>query len=484
MKNTLVKMGIPLLSVIFVAIFPSIFLYGNNSNEASIQDVLFPMLLFVTVALVLFVIFVIVSRNPYKSGIVTIMFMLVLENFAALEGILLLIFPNLYYWHTTAIFLFILLHVAFIIYKFLPQDLAKTISSVLCLVFSGLVVVNGLVAIPGEINKINAKKLEEEKQQQAEQIGNLRENEENLPNIYLLIFDEFAGFRQMEKYYNYDNKILKDFLQNNNFMISYDSHNESIITTTITTNLVNLDYVVQNTTSEAEKEVLRHNGVLFSTLAEKGYDIRKLTTKGLYGEDYQIEGVQSSSAALTATGEDLTTLILKKTIFYPFIDITTNEQLKIMEFLSAPDSIPSRPTFTLAHVAITHTPFYYDENGNIIGSKDWNNWRDDGVYLGVYKYNTKLIMSVVDNLIKNDPESLIIMMSDHGARASTDMELFMEKFALNDMNNIFNTFYYKGEDLSSIEDLSAVNTLRMLLNISIGTEYSQVEVPIDEYKYK
>ena len=158
MKNTLIKMGIPLLSVIFVAIFPSIFLYGNNSNEASIQDVLFPMLLFVAVALVLFVIFIIVSRNPYKSGIVTIIFMLVLENFAALEGILLLIFPNLYYWHTTAIFLFILLHVAFIIYKFLPQDLAKTISSVLCLVFSGLVVVNGLVAIPGEINKINAKK--------------------------------------------------------------------------------------------------------------------------------------------------------------------------------------------------------------------------------------------------------------------------------------------------------------------------------------
>lgn len=477
MKNTLVKMGIPLLSVIFVAIFPSIFLYGNNSNEASIQDVLFPMLLFVTVALVLFVIFVIVSRNPYKSGIVTIMFMLVLENFAALEGILLLIFPNLYYWHTTAIFLFILLHVAFIIYKFLPQDLAKTISSVLCLVFSGLVVVNGLVAIPGEINKINAKKLEEEKQQQAEQIGNLRENEENLPNIYLLIFDEFAGFHQMEKYYNYDNKILKDFLQNNKFTISYDSHNESIMTATITTNLVNLDYVVDDNTSAAESQIIRENGTLFDMLEEKGYAIRKLTTNSFYGEGFKLDNITYSNNAVTATGDNLENILLKNSILYPMIQPIPGQELKIFEFLSKKDNIPQEPTFTLAHTHITHTPFYYDEKGSIIPASKWNDWKDKSVYLGTYKFTSKLMIEVLSNLTVNDPNSLIIVMSDHGARASTDQELYMKVFELNDINNIFNAFYYNGIDLSEYTGLSSLNTLRKLLNLAIGTNYEILEAP-------
>lgn len=60
----------------------------------------------------------------------------------------------------------------------------------------------------------------------------------------------------------------------------------------------------------------------------------------------------------------------------------------------------------------------------------------------------------------------------------------MEKFELNDMNNIFNVFYYKGEDLSEYTNLSGVNTLRMLLNKALGTTYEEVEVPVDDYVYK
>lgn len=94
------------------------------------------------------------------------------------------------------------------------------------------------------------------------------------------------------------------------------------------------------------------------------------------------------------------------------------------------------------------------------------------------------MIDVLDVLRQNDPQSLIIVMSDHGARASTDPALFMEKFELNDMNNILNTFYYCGEDLSPYTGKSAVNTLRVLLNHVLGTDFSELEVPADEYKYK
>lgn len=484
MKRSLNKWGLPLLAVIFAAIFPAIFLYGNNSNEANIQDVLRPMLLFVAIALALFLVCFIIIRNTYKSAVITVLFMLVFENFATLEAFLLNINPDLRYWHTTAIFLFILLHIAYLINRFIPADLDAAISSVLCLVFGALVVVNVVVAVPGEINKMNARQLEAAQSKPEENALGVNSGSETLPNIYLLVFDEFSGFRQMEKYYHYDNKVLKDFLTENGFTISYDSHNESIITTTVTTNLANLDYIVDNTTSESEKKALRQNGALFSLMSDLGYDIRKLSVNELYGEDYRIEGLTSVGTSLTATGEDLNTLLFKQTALYPWIKHTTSDTLKLVEFLESDDNIPSETTFTIAHMAISHTPFYYDENGNIRPSVDWNNWHDDSIYLDIYKYNTKLIISIVENLVKNDPNALIMLMSDHGARASTDAELFMEKFELNDVNNIFNAFYYNGEDLQEYSNLSAVNTLRMLLNQAIGTDYTLVEVPIDDTKYK
>ena len=444
MKKSIRQWIIPVLTVIFVSIFPAIFLYGNNSNEADIRDVLEPMLLFAAGALVFFGVNALISRSPGKSAVVTVLFMLVFENFAGLENLLLAVFPGLYYWHTIAIFLFILAHLAYLVYRFIPKDMEGTAASVLCLVFGGLVVINLLTAVPGEINKWNARQLEEEKRQQSEDGGTTVEG----------------------------------------FTVSMDSHNESIMTSTVTTNLVNLDYIVDNYVSASEKDVLRENGELFSLLSEMGYNVRTITTNSYYGEDYPIEGLTTSANAVTATGDDLNTLLWKKTIFYPWCVKISGEEIMIADFMAGDGCIEEIPTFTLAHMLITHTPFYFDENGIVRPSNEWDNWRDDSIYLGVYKLASQKILSIAENLTENDPEALILIMSDHGARASTDSELFMEKFELNDINNFFNAFYYRGEDLSQYKDLSAVNTLRMMLNLAIGTEYDQVEVPVDEYKYK
>ena len=484
MKQKLTKWMIPLLSVIFVAIFPAIFLYGNNSDQVNLQDVMQPMFIFLAIALAFFVFFFLIIRNSYKAAIIAIVFMLVFENFAALENLLLVIFPDLRYWHTIAIWLFIILHLAYFIYRFLPSEIEKSITSVLCLVFGMLIVMNGLIAIPGVINKVNAKKLQLEKEQETQSQADMIDANEDLPNIYLLIFDEYCGFNQIKKYYHYDNKVLQDFLKENRFTISYNGHNESIMTSTITTNIVNLDYVVTNYTSEAEKEVLRHNGKLFQLLESKGYEIRRLTNTGFYGEDYEFEGMESNDAVLTVSGESIYDLIWDKTAAYPFVDYSFKQNFPQIDFLSDASNIPTESTLTLMHVILPHTPFYFDENGNNNSIIDWDNWVDDKYYLGQYKYVTKLMIEVLDTLVKNDPNSLIIVMSDHGARASSDPNLFMEKFDLNDMNNFFNAFYYCGEDLEQYVDRSAVNTLRLLLNHVVNTQYEELEVPIDEYKYK
>ena len=54
---------------------------------------------------------------------------------------------------------------------------------------------------------------------------------------------------------------------------------------------------------------------------------------------------------------------------------------------------------------------------------------------------------------------------------------YVEEGPIDDMTNILNAFYYKGENLLEYKDESSVNTLRMLLNESIGTDFEKLDVP-------
>lgn len=59
----------------------------------------------------------------------------------------------------------------------------------------------------------------------------------------------------------------------------------------------------------------------------------------------------------------------------------------------------------------------------------------------------------------------------------------MKMFDLKDMANPFNAVYYCGKPMD-ISGLSGVNTWRVIVNELFDKNYSLVEVPIDEYKYK
>lgn len=470
MKKIIKRWAVPVLTVIFVSIFPAVFLYGNNANEADFKEVLVPMLVLTAISLSFFSVAAAISRKPWKSSVVTVLFVVVFENFAGLETLLLRVAPNLRYWQTTVIFLFVLSHLAYFIYRFLPEDMEHATVSVLCLVFGALVVLNLGTAVPGEINKWNARQLEEEKKKQSEVASSVASEQTDLPNIYLLIFDEYAGFQQIKSYYGYDNVRLEDYLLDHRFTISYDSYNESTITTTITTNLVNLDYVVTDDTPESEKEVLRHNGYLFDFLSQMGYEIRKVSSTNFYGTEGAVQNITPQVFAQTVSGESLGTLLYKKTALYPFVGVKVIDALPEISYMESDENIPPVPTFTIMHVCSPHQPFYFDKNGNLNPARQWNNWDEPQYYLGQYQYTTEKMIGILDTLLGLDDDALIMVMSDHGARYAPYVDLEREA------RNVLNTFYYRGEDLSLFSGESGVNTIRMLLNYVLDTDFDKVEV--------
>lgn len=475
------EMIISLLTISAVSIFPAIFLYTYNAEEINFSEAVFPVLFFLGVGIILGVIGFAFTKSFSKSAIISVFFMLLFSNYAFLEKGVQLLLPSLKYWHVLPIFIFIMLHICYFIYKKMSLSLANSITKILCIVFSGLISINLIVAAPDIINKMllvdqsNSGKKFEEKQ----------EADDLKPNIYLLIFDEYSSFNMIKKCYNYDNSQFATFLEDKGFTVSHNSYNESIITSTVTTNLVNLSYIVDNTTSESEKEIKRHNGALFSLLSENGYMIKGVGNARWYGLEDLAGGV-SISGAQTIGGETFQDILLQRSVIYPFVCPNTSAYAQMLstsiEYLCQNSGV-QKNVFTILHLLSPHTPFVVDENGNYIPSEHHLNWDDKQYYLGQYIYVTKLMTRLVDSIIKNDPDSIIILQSDHGARASTDPVTFKAKFELEDMKGILNAVYYRGEDIPEIKGQSGVNTLRIVFNRLFHLDWGVVEVPQDEYQY-
>ena len=95
---------------------------------------------------------------------------------------------------------------------------------------------------------------------------------------------------------------------------------------------------------------------------------------------------------------------------------------------------------------------------------------------------------IVEDIQKNDPDALIILMSDHGARyphwqvdhyGAKAYDASVETLY---MQNILNCVYYQGKEMD-IEGKSGINTLRIVLNEIFMTNYEMLDNP-EKYLYQ
>jgi len=178
-----------ILSIIAVSSYPILFLYFQNSDEASFADVIVPLIIFIGAGVMIFLISYIIIKCVSKAAIISSLFMLLLMNYSFLERGVRTIFPGLYYWHIFLICLFILGHIVWFIYKKVNKDIANLCILIINIVFCGLILLNGLIATPKIVNKISfEKQLKEQKVEEKILI-----KDDDMPNIYYLIFDEYSS---------------------------------------------------------------------------------------------------------------------------------------------------------------------------------------------------------------------------------------------------------------------------------------------------
>jgi len=466
-------------SVAVAAAYMPFFLYSTNSAEVKFSEVLFPLGLFVLIAIGIFALSLFVTKSVEKSAVIAISMILLLENYHFVEKFVQLILPPLKYWHILPILVVVMLHIDYLLYIVLENHQAKTLAYVLGAVSSVLIAVNLATAVPNILFRFS---MGSDKPAETENDVSAQENDGT--NIYYFVFDEGASFQTLKNYYGYEAAELRSFLENSGFTISDNSHNDATNTVTVLTNIINLEYIVKSNAETDNHGVslsgrnLMENSPLRNVLERNGYALKGVGNTAWLDIE-SLTAQDSVAEANTIDGQNFVQLLMDNTFLYPlYKQLTTKTQQLILDtfnYYSSAEAYGSQSEFKFTYVKCPHQPFVFDENGKSVSEEHYNDWSDDKYYLNQYKFVMKKIMEAVDHILSNDPKCIIILTSDHGPRFNSNIPGGAAS-QMPPSTNVLNAVYFKGEAIPEILDQSSVNTLRIVLSKQLHEDLPILDV--------
>lgn len=472
------------LSLICITLFPCFFLYLQNTGSAIFSDLIEMSGILLLVSFTVLGFSFLILRNLEKATLISNIVMIIGLYFAFIEKAIVKIFPMLYYWHVAIICLFLIFQIGYVIYTKVKTNLANQINQVFLLIFGGLILFNGILALPKAFQAAITKAQNQTQTSYQNINSSLNNNQRNLPNVYFFIFDEYAGFDSIQRYCNYDNSAFYDALEKMGFVTSKHSLNDTTNTTTEIPNLMQLSRVNSVEMTEAEKKANLKDPYLFRLMKEHGYTINALDSN-----NYEFIDVNSVDMHLNvdyvSTYGTFKSSIIQNTAYYPFYgtedhDKEISNMLSMFNYAIESSKKEESNLFTIGYFNFPHVPFLFDEHGNKAKDSDRLNLRDTAPYLAQFKFASDKILEMVSEIIKNDPEAIIIIQSDHGYRYPTHLQFWygINQFDIKEeapyMRNILNAVYYQGEDIY-IDNLSGINTLITVLNKLLDVNLKMVE---------
>jgi hypothetical protein len=309
-----------------------------------------------------------------------------------------------------------------------------------------------------------------------------------LPDIYVLIPDDYARADVLKRYFNYDDRAFTSALRKRGFAISAQARSPYSDSESNIASELNLDYLssfprVLGKTSQDVRTVSRveEDNRAARLLASAGYRYVHLDT-----DEVTFAGGNPGISSL-APPDSFTNLWMRKTILGPiggplgFSRSATDARFrtsinKVFSELSATPSKPGRK-FVVFHTLLPHDPYVYGANGQAVTFPS-SNEEDLGAKLGAryyldqLEYVNKKLLGSIDAILAHSPRPPVIaLMSDEGFQATGD---FLGERTAEDVR-------VKGIvalHLPGVRGVptppTTVNTLRFVFNRYLGTNYKML----------
>ena len=480
---------------VLLAIYPVLFLFAHNISELFSKSLWLPLAISVCFTCISWLILNFFIKNVYKSGLVISLFLLLFFSYGRINNYIKLIFiiwPLIF-----CIITYFILRINKNIQIF--TNLLNVITSVLLLISLGQICIYHVKMrslSPALVNPTT-----EEKLPRASRVADA------LPNIFYIILDAYARGDVLEEIYAYDNSEFLNFLSQKGFYVAHQSRSNYAQTSLTLASSLDMRYLNDQVgtkldiTSREKRplwEMISQSESL-KFLQQMGYHI--VTFSPYIPERIADRNRPDGYTRLSPgwTPDSFQNALINTTpipallhvlgTFNQF-DLHRKKTQFIINHLADVTKL-NPPLFVFARIAMPHPPFVFGPNGEERNPEEKFNdhdgdWlirkgrftRDQYVkgYVDQLIYINKQVKTMISKILadsKNPP--IIILFADHGPRSMLVWE-DPEKTYMKECMSILNAYYLpNGGDAHLYEDITPVNTFRVIFNHYFGTQYEIIE---------
>ncbi len=468
------------------AIYPIFFLYAANSYQTYFSDTFRTLAYMLTGTAVLFLFFRIVSRDWYKSSLLTSLSVLLFTTYGHLYSV----YSNANIIAAVYAALFIL--AGWSIIRIVKNPIpANTILNAVSIAILCIPVFQSVYYKVSILNPFSQENIEESvTTEKSTPVQNGR-----APDIYYIILDEYARSDVMKEYLGFDNSPLVAGLRERNFYIAENSHANYGVSYQSITSALNLGYVNQPETMDRNEPSTKYlkinevqNSKLRSFLQKNGYKVITFAT------GYSLTDIKDSDLYVAPEGylTEFEMLFIRRTALIFGSDRIYESQTRGLilngfdRLKSMPDIEPNTPKFIFAHIPATHVPFVFGPNGEEVDlwsfPASFENYAEvregySKAYSAQAQFISRQVIETVDAILKKSkPKPVIILQSDHGSQLYYDWNYVQGNRCFKERMSIFNAYYFPDGNYQNLyPSITPVNTFRIIFNQFYKTELPLLE---------
>jgi hypothetical protein len=471
-----------------VAAYPIVFLFAANADEQVTLDPLWtPLALAVGATAVVLVALALLLRDWLRAALLTTVALVGFFGYGhawnAASTVLSNQWPLIIAWGLLLVVGFVAAWPAGPI--IVPVTRGLNVVAVLALILNGGGMAGTMVAL-GSVNATTG----------VSEIELAPPDPQDLPDVYYIILDRYAGPSALDETYGFDNEPFLTALEERGFAVPRHAHANYIKTPLSLGGSLNLGFLDAEALSDeavdgADREpihrVLGEHLVVPMALKELGY--RYLHLGNWWTPT--ISNVDADRVFHYEGQDEFSNVLAQTTLLRAFTEpeaaptdpwdwaVLRDHNRWALDTLDEIPEIPG-PKFVFAHLLVPHPPYLIDADGSAMERSDVAQQGDDASYVRYLEYGNRRMLDLVDRITELSDDAIILIQADEGPfparyradewgfdwRDATDAEL-EEKFG------ILFALRAPGADLEAAglhDSITPVNAFRIIFNARFGTD--------------
>lgn len=485
------------LHPLFLVAVPVLNLCRINIHEMVVSDMLLPMLFVLAVTCVALVLGILLFRNAGKVGLILSVAVVLMFAFRDAQRLLART-GGLSNMRSNLMVLLAWLLVFLVSLYFVVRTRRELRKLTRILNWTSLILVGiavtGIVAARSSSGGSRVDIQSMLRDDQADPLGSRpAEASGDLPDIYYLVFDRYAGERSLREFYNFDNTEFLEFLKRKGFFVASRSNANYLKTAHSLASSLNMRYIP----SSWKEETADNNWLPFFEVLKDHRLARILKARG-YTYIHSGSWFAPTSGNKEADAEvsysrlsEFSWALYKSTALYPVagwlfgLSQASEQYDRVLYKFRELARIPKRkgPVFVFAHFLIPHPPYIFHKDGRRVSRLESVGRDRRTGYVDQLTFTNRKIMDLVETLqAESARPPVIIIQSDEGPfperyrknagtfkwLAATDAELRLKM-------GILNAYYLPGVDTSGLSpSITPVNSFRLVFDLYFGGDYEML----------